>query len=412
MGAGPPLRPHTLADLLVPLSPTEFLRDIQGTHYRYLPGPAERFTDLLPWPRLNAILHEARLDYPRLRLSIEGELVTPENYTRMSRTNRGVDVPKLLVQPFTEYLRRGATMVVSAIDELHPPIEELTVAVERELRARASVNAYAAFHNESGFNPHWDDHDVFVLQLHGRKKWVINGPARRFPLYRDIERNTIVPSRTVAQHLLSPGDALYLPRGWWHSATPIGEPSLHLTIGYIPATGIDLLQWLTDQLRAEEIFRRDLPQHHTEEDRREFGKSLLRALKRMWADDIIDRYLADRDARSMVRPAFSLPWSATDEVLPAHDNFAVRLLVPRARLSEGSAGEAIELHADRRRFAFAPAALPVLSLLIDGQFHSITEVYRETASHVPPATIRALMAQLVLEGLLVASEECTTNDKE
>jgi len=377
----------------------------------YLPGSAERFSYLLPWARLNELLHEVRFDYPRLRLSLEGEIVAPEGYTRLSETNRGFSVPKLLVRPLMEYLRRGATMVVSAIDELHPPIEELTVALERDLRIRASVNAYVTFHDKRGFNPHWDDHDVFVLQVHGRKNWVINGPTRQYPLYRDIEQNTSAPSNILAQHLLSPGDALYVPRGWWHSATPIGEPSLHLTIGFMPATGIDLLQWLTDQMRAEEDFRRDLPLHQTQDKRREFGQMLLQVLENAWGDDVIGRFLLDRDARATVRPAFSLPWSATDAVLPDHQNFSVRMLAPRARLFDRP-GETIEIQADRRRWTFSAAALPVLNCLIDGKFHSMCELYRETAGHVPSAAIRALVAELVLEGLLVASEEGITNDKE
>src|SRR5205823_1007522 len=35
---------------------------------------------------------------------------------------------------------------------------------------------------------------------------------------------------------LNPGDRLYLPRGWLHSADALGEVSVHLTVGVHPVT--------------------------------------------------------------------------------------------------------------------------------------------------------------------------------
>jgi hypothetical protein len=58
---------------------------------------------------------------------------------------------------------------------------------------------------------------------------------------------------------LEDGDLLYIPRGWWHVALPLAEPTLHLTVGIHNRTGLDLLRWLAERMRASETFRRDLP---------------------------------------------------------------------------------------------------------------------------------------------------------
>ena len=55
-------------------------------------------------------------------------------------------------------------------------------------------------------------------------------------------------------------DLLYIPRGWWHVATPLDEPTLHLTVGVNNPNGADFLAWYVDRLKTSEDVRRDLPQ--------------------------------------------------------------------------------------------------------------------------------------------------------
>ena len=45
--------------------------------------------------------------------------------------------------------------------------------------------------------------------------------------------------RRIADFMLEDGDALYVPRGCWHDVSAVGEESLHLTLGFNPANGID-----------------------------------------------------------------------------------------------------------------------------------------------------------------------------
>jgi len=53
-------------------------------------------------------------------------------------------------------------------------------------------------------NPHWDDHDVFILQVSGEKRWRVYGVTRPYPLYRDVDANTECPKEIVWEGILQP----------------------------------------------------------------------------------------------------------------------------------------------------------------------------------------------------------------
>ena len=59
--------------------------------------------------------------------------------------------------------------------------------------------------------------------------------------------------------VLRPGDALYLPRGYLHSAVAQGEVSIHLTVGVHPLTAYDLARELIAAAAADRELRRSLP---------------------------------------------------------------------------------------------------------------------------------------------------------
>ena len=84
----------------------------------------------------------------------------------------------------------------------------------------------------SGFDPHYDVHDVFVLQTAGRN----TGPSMRrstpirsprSPGPTTVTRSRSRQRRADHRHRALPGDALYLPRGWVHSARALADcPSI------------------------------------------------------------------------------------------------------------------------------------------------------------------------------------------
>ena len=108
-----------------------------------------------------------------------------------------------------------------------------------------------------GSSPHYDTHDVFVLQVVRRE--ALGHPRARAP--RPAERPgvdgppqtrspTPAAASRVIDQVLRPGDALYLPRGWIHSATALGDTSIHLTVGMAAYTRADVVDTLLEPRRG------------------------------------------------------------------------------------------------------------------------------------------------------------------
>src|SRR5205085_6319205 len=252
-----------LAETLRPLSVDEFIANAWGRTHELIKGQPGKFAHLLPWAQLNTILRQHRLDFPRLRLAGEGRSLPASAYLRHVRNSRKqTTVPRLLADKLTAQLRQGATLVLDAVDELFEPLEELARGLERFFRVHVQINAYAGWRTSRGFDLHWDDHDVFILQVTGRKQWMIYGMTLTYPLGGDPKEPK--PSGPpLWEHVLEAGDLLYIPRGFWHVAYPLNEPTLHLTVGVHNRVGLDLLRWVVNRMRSHELFRVDLARFAT-----------------------------------------------------------------------------------------------------------------------------------------------------
>jgi 50S ribosomal protein L16 3-hydroxylase len=99
-----------------------------------------------------------------------------------------------------------------------------------------------------GVGPHFDSYDVFLLQIHGRRRWRI-GRLRNPQLQPDVPLRILAHLQPEQEWLLEPGDMLYLPPRWAHDGIAEGECST-CSIGFrAPARdelGRALLQRLLD----------------------------------------------------------------------------------------------------------------------------------------------------------------------
>jgi ribosomal protein L16 Arg81 hydroxylase len=134
-----------------------------------------------------------------------------------------------------------------------------------ELGHPVQINAYVTPPQNRGFAPHHDVHDVFVLQVSGRKHWTIHPPVVEAPLGNQpfSAFKAAIAARVgedpLIDTVLEPGDALYLPRGTVHSADALGEISIHVTVGVHPLTRYELVRSLLDAVQDDPELRRSLP---------------------------------------------------------------------------------------------------------------------------------------------------------
>lgn len=144
---------------------------------------------------------------------------------------------------------RGGSLLVTRVDCVSSAVgaicRELQCSLAQEgvvLAAGVNANAYLTPPHAQAFAPHYDDHDAFVLQAEGTKRWTVYGALEAFPLARQsaaIDRERLPAMRLQAT--LRAGDALYVPRGFYHEAETDDDPSLHLTLSVRPVTWADVL---------------------------------------------------------------------------------------------------------------------------------------------------------------------------
>ena len=225
----------------------------------------DAFHDLLDLDGVDELLSCRGLRTPFLRVAQEGAVVDSASFTgsggvgaEISDQVRDDDVAALFAD--------GATLVLQALHRNWPSVIDFTTLLAEELGHPAQANAYVTPPSSRGFSAHYDAHDVFVLQLAGRKHWTVHSPVHVDPL-RDQSWN--VRASAVARHahqdapeidtVLEPGDVMYLPRGWLHAATALGDVSAHLTVGVHVLTRFALVEALTALTAQDPQLRTSLP---------------------------------------------------------------------------------------------------------------------------------------------------------
>ena len=146
------------------------------------------------------------------------------------------------IRPFAvpTVLRCGSTAIANHVGhDIGGVLVDVNHDLARVTGTAVQTNLYLSERDARGFGAHWDDHDVIILQLQGRKYWELYEPAALSPIRPHVQ--VAAKGQAVWSGILSPGLALYIPRGWTHAVRGFeGETSFHYTIGFVRPSGIDL----------------------------------------------------------------------------------------------------------------------------------------------------------------------------
>jgi ribosomal protein L16 Arg81 hydroxylase len=386
--------------VIAPLQRNAFLDDYWEKNWLHSLGNAERFKDLLTWDELSAILENTRIAPPHIRLSKDGHMIAPELFVH---TAAGAGNPPL-VDPgrLVALLADGATLILQGVEDLAPKVRALQEAFRDALLARTHVNLYASWRSEKGFDLHWDAHEVMVLQLQGRKQWQIFAPTQDCPL------DTGVPPRPTGapawDGMLNAGDVLYLPRGWWHVAYPVNEPSLHLTFGIAPMHGLNLLNWMATRLRGNTHLRRNLPLLQDEAARKAYMAELRAIVGDVLDDAAIEKFTRDADALVHGRPPIQLPQAPSHQDAPLRDGCLLRL-ASSPRLSLIDQGDKVAFHAYDKTYSVPASVRAALALLSDKHAISLAEMCAALDGEAAAVSLKQGLAMLVRAGAVLVEVE-------
>lgn len=213
--------------LLDPVTPAAFLAE----HWEHRPllisrDEPKRYAHLLTLDDIDRLLTLAGPTFETVRIVQGGQSSRPSSLAPRTMTGHSNTLETVYAR-----FRQGASIVLNGVQGYCEPVRELARGLGAELGAKIQGNVYLTPAGSRGFKPHYDTHDVYVLQLHGTKHWQLFGAPRPLPLLDEYpDPNAPMPKNPQQELDLRPGDLLYLPRGTVHAATANERVSAHLTV--------------------------------------------------------------------------------------------------------------------------------------------------------------------------------------
>lgn len=249
----PPVGRDWYAWLIDPLRVAEFERDYYEQRPVHIRRDASRYyAELLSATDLDVVLGTHAARHPDISL-VRGDGDVPVG---KYADDAGRIQPLDVARQFDD----GATVIFRQLHKRVPTLARTCVELGRHFSSRVQTNVYLTPPDAQGFAPHWDTHDVFVLQVSGAKRWSIYDTKVRLPLRGQRFDPGTPPGEVRDEVELGAGCALYIPRGLMHSARSMGQPSLHITLGITAFTWAEfLVECVSAAALEEDSLRRNLP---------------------------------------------------------------------------------------------------------------------------------------------------------
>ena len=244
-----------LSYLISPISKTEFFKTYHEKEALLSKhNDANRFHGLLSIDRIDEIIASTELPPSSLDMVRKEPPIERSYYTfKNGNIDRGAVI---------RHYQEGATIILPQLHLADEILAKFCRSLENVFSSHVQTNIYLTPGSSQGFNTHFDDHDVFVIQLSGTKKWRLYQRPIDNP-YRGESFNTkdYKAGELQKEFELKEGECVYIPRGLMHDATSVGEKaSLHITVGLIVKKWADLmLEALSEVAIRNPKFRRSLP---------------------------------------------------------------------------------------------------------------------------------------------------------
>ena len=244
-----------LSYLISPISKTEFFKTYHEKEALLSKhNDANRFHGLLSIDRIDEIIASTELPPSSLEMVRKEPPIERSYYTfKNGNIDRGAVI---------RHYQEGATIILPQLHLADEILAKFCRSLENVFSSHVQTNIYLTPGSSQGFNTHFDDHDVFVIQLSGTKKWRLYQKPIDNP-YRGESFNTkdYKAGELQKEFELKEGECVYIPRGLMHDAISVGEKaSLHITVGLIVKKWADLmLEALSEVAIRNPRFRRSLP---------------------------------------------------------------------------------------------------------------------------------------------------------
>jgi 50S ribosomal protein L16 3-hydroxylase len=137
--------------------------------------------------------------------------------------------------PFDQFPKSGLwTVLVQGVDTQNSNVQQLMNQFRFPGDALLDDVMISYAVEGAGVGPHVDSYDVFLLQLHGQRRWKISSPSNTHTSFQEgLPVKILETFSPTKEWILEAGDMLYLPAGWAHDGIAEGvNPCVTASIGY------------------------------------------------------------------------------------------------------------------------------------------------------------------------------------
>lgn len=377
-----PWMQDVIAYLLDPIDHDTFLRDYhEKKAFVAKRKDTDRYSPLLSLARIDELISSIDFQAGSLDMTRADPPIHREDYTFSNgMVDRGA-----IARNFQD----RATIILPQLHTMDATLAEFCRSLEALFSCHVQTNIYLTPPDAQGFKTHYDDHDVFVLQVSGSKSWrLYNTPVENPYRGENFEPGVHEAGEPVEEFVLEAGECAYVPRGLMHDALTHGdEASLHITVGLIVKTWADLMLEVVSEVALDEPgFRKSLPPGFARPDfdretvRSEFERLIKAIASRADLDSSLDLF-TDNFIRSR-------PPNSTGAIVgfQAPDDGARRYrLRPLAPWRLAGDGDEVVIITSGGELRFPEAAEPALHTLLDGgeisaaSFEALDEADRDNA---------------------------------
>jgi ribosomal protein L16 Arg81 hydroxylase len=249
------------------------------------------FSPLLSLDEVDRVLTTLDRRYPDVTLKNAGREIDDDEYV--------ISGDRLDIAKVYQLFGEGSTIRLSFLDSVIPTLALFCRSLEGEFSFPFQANVYLTPAGAQGAKPHYDTHDVFVLQVAGSKQWTMYGTPVELPLPgQDFDSSVHERGAPTHEFELNAGDIAYIPRGVVHDARSTENVSLHITAGVLRYTWAELLLELVANASLHDpAFRKALPPGFARQEfdrtqaREMFGNLLKQASTKSNFEEALDHFV-------------------------------------------------------------------------------------------------------------------------
>ncbi|HXH30312.1 MAG TPA: cupin domain-containing protein [Bacteriovoracaceae bacterium] len=238
---------NILRNLLRDLSLDEFLEKSFTKLPYSCATAAAGMVHLLDWKVVEEIIKEKK---SVLRVVQDGKVIK--------------DYVDLTFEEARDHHRKGHTLLLRFAELSSAPLRALAKDFSESFYSKVDIQLYCSPEGHNAFGWHYDVEEVFIIQTQGSKSYTIRpNTVHPNPLVSSIPKDLEYEKEKTPMEIkvtLVAGDWLYIPSGWWHVARTQQE-SMHISIGIMPSSAVDLASYLPHFLSRAPFWRARLPIH-------------------------------------------------------------------------------------------------------------------------------------------------------